>query len=194
PARAGQTSGDETRPRWEQPGSHPVVRGVDPATLTIERAHAYATPNAVPVARSLRGTPLVSIVETPEQRAVIVAFGPGDSNLASAPAFPILIGNAFDWLMAPFGHDSRTPGLASLNDAVKSLAGPRGASVPLAHVNHTVLGLLRTPGPHVVEGGAARGTIAVNAGDPRLSDLTKTTLSGTTLAGLVRPGASTRPW
>jgi hypothetical protein len=96
--------------------------------------------------------------------------------------------------MAPFGHDSRTPGLVSLNDAVKSVAGPRGSSVPLAHVNHTALGVLRAPGLYVVEGGGARGTIAVNAGDPRLSDLTKTTLSGTSLAGLVRPGASTRPW
>ena len=191
---AGRSAADEARPRWVQTGSHPVVRGVDPGTLTIERARTYTAVNVFAVARSARGTPLVSIVETPEQRAVIVAFGPGDSNLASAPAFPILIGNAFDWLMAPFGHDSRTPGLASLNDAVKSVAGPRGSSVPLAHVNHTALGVLRAPGLYVVEGGGARGTIAVNAGDPRLSDLTKTTLSGTSQAGLVRPGASMRPW
>ena len=190
----GQNSGDETRPRWKQAGSHPVVRGVDPATLTIERAHAYATPNAVPVARSLRGTPLVSVVETPEQRAVIVAFGPGDSNLTSAPAFPVLVGNAIDWLMTPFGHTSVNPGLASLNDAVSSVAGPRGTSVPLAHVNHAALGLLRAPGLYVVTGGGGRGTIAVNAGDPGLSDLMKTTLSRANQAGLVRPGAASRPW
>jgi hypothetical protein len=133
------------------------------------------------------------VVETPENRAVIVAFGPGESNLASAPAFPILVGNILDWLTTPFGHDSRNPGLASLNDAVKSVAGPRGTSIPLAHVNHAALGVLRAPGLYVVEGGGARGTIAVNAGDPRLSDLTKTTLSATNQAGLVQAGASARP-
>ena len=190
---ATRSSGDEVRPRWDQSSSHPVVRGVDPATLTIERARTYAAPGATVVARSARGTPLVSIVETPQQRAVIVGFGPNESNLASAPAFPVLVGNAVDWLTTPFGHDSRNPGLASLNDAVKSVAGPRGTSVPLAHVNHAALGVLQAPGLYIVEGGGARGTIAVNAGDRRLSDLTKTTLSPARQAGLVRPGASVWP-
>jgi hypothetical protein len=185
---------DEPRPRWEQTSSHSVVRGVDPATLTIERAHSYSGSQMTPVARSARGTPLVSVVEMPDQRAVIVAFGPSESNLASAPAFPVLVGNAVDWLTAPFGHASQNPGLASLNDTVSSIAGPRGASVPLAHVNHVAFGLLSAPGLYVVQGGGGRGTIAVNAGDPRLSDLTKTTLSRTDQAGLVRPGASARPW
>jgi hypothetical protein len=190
---ASRSTNDEVRPRWDLNSAHPVVRGIDTATLTIERARTYAAPDATVVARSARGTPLVSIIETPEQRAVIVGFGPTESNLASAPAFPVLVGNAVDWLTTPFGHDSRTPGLASMNDAVKSVAGPRGAAVPLAHVNHAALGVLRAPGLYVVEGGGARGTIAVNAGDPRLSDLMKTTLSATDQAGMVRPGASVRP-
>jgi hypothetical protein len=131
---ATRSAGDEVRPRWDRTSSHPVVLGVDAATLTIERARTYGVANATVVARSARGTPLVSIIETPEQRAVIVGFGPTESNLASAPAFPVLVGNAVDWLTTPFGHDSRTPGLASMNDAVKSVAGPRGASVPLAQL------------------------------------------------------------
>ena len=40
-----------TAPRWEVPGSHPVVQGVDPFTLTIERARTYSAPSLLPVAR-----------------------------------------------------------------------------------------------------------------------------------------------
>jgi hypothetical protein len=188
------SAADEARPRWERTSAHAVVRGIDPATLTIERAHSYSGPQLLPVAQSARGTPLVSVVETPEQRAVIVAFGPRDSNLTSAPAFPVLIGNAIDWLTAPFGHASRTPGLAALNDTVSAIAGPRGTSVPVSHVNHAALGVLSAPGLYTVQGRGGRGTIAVNAGDPRLSDLTKTTLSGANKDDSVRPGIGARPW
>jgi hypothetical protein len=50
---------DERRPRWDTPGTHRVVQGVDPFTLTIERARTYGSAALVPVARSARGTPLV---------------------------------------------------------------------------------------------------------------------------------------
>jgi hypothetical protein len=189
-----QPAADEPRPRWEETSSHPVVRGVDPATLTIDRARSYSGPELVPVARSTRRTPLVYVLESPERRGVILTFGPGESNLTSAPAFPVLVGNAVDWLMTPFGHTSQNPGLASLRDTVTSVADPRGASVPLAHVNHAALGILHEPGIYVVEGSGGRGTIAVNAGDPRLSDLTQTTLSAAAREGAVRPGTSTQPW
>ena len=89
----------EKQPQWTIAGDHPVVAGVDPLTLTIERAHAYGAPQLVPVARSARGTPLIYVTDIPARpRAVIVAFGPAESNLASAPGFPVLVANALDWL------------------------------------------------------------------------------------------------
>ena len=43
--------------------------------------------------------------------------------------------------------------------------------MPLSRVNGAALGVLRAPGLYVVEGGGARRTIAVNVGDPQVSNL-----------------------
>jgi hypothetical protein len=104
--RANATTA-ERRPQWTTAGTHPVVLGVDPLTLTIERTRAYGAPQLVPIARSARGTPLIYVRDAPSRpRAVIVAFGPLESNLASAPGFPVLVDNALDWL-APAAPDSQ---------------------------------------------------------------------------------------
>ena len=77
--RAGfATGGEERRPRWEMPGTHPVVQGVDPFTLSIERSRIYSSPALRPVARSAAGSPLVSVSESPDSRLVVVSFGPDD--------------------------------------------------------------------------------------------------------------------
>ena len=65
----------ERRPRWEVPGSHPVVQGVDPFTLTIEHARTYTRPSLVPVAQTAKGTPLVYVDESSGSRLVVVTFG-----------------------------------------------------------------------------------------------------------------------
>jgi hypothetical protein len=185
---------EEHRPRWESTARHPVVRGVDPFTLNIERARAYTSPDLVPVARSARGTPLVYITESPERRLVVVTFGPGESNLASAPAFPVLIGNAIDWLAIPGSYRTRPPGLVSFDHGVSTVTGPRGVPVPLVRMGGAAIGLLRSPGLYVAEGGGSRSTIAVNAGDPQVADLTRTTPGAAGRADAVTPGASGRPW
>jgi hypothetical protein len=106
--RAGAAAG-EKRPQWMSAGVHPVVRGVDPLTLTIEKTQVYGSPLLVPVARSARGTPLIYVRDVAAQpRSVIVTFGPLDSNLASAPGFPVLVGNALDWLARPAADAGRT--------------------------------------------------------------------------------------
>ena len=61
---AGLPPVEESRPRWEVPGTHPVVRGVDPLTLSIQKARAYSSAALIPVARSARGTPLVYVRES----------------------------------------------------------------------------------------------------------------------------------
>ena len=191
---SGRRAADEYRPRWETAGQHQVVRGVDPYTLTIDRARAYESPDLVPVARSTRGTPLVYVSESPERRQVLITFGPGESNLTSAPGFPVLIGNAIDWLASPTHHEVRRPGLASFDGGVSTVTGPRGVPVPLARLQGTVVGVLQAPGLYVAQGGGSRATIAVNAGDPQVSNLSRTTLGAATAARVVTPGASGQPW
>lgn len=106
---AAAASPGEKQPQWTAAGLHPVLAGVDPLTLTIERTHAYTSPELVPIARSARGTPLVSVREVPGRpRSVIVAFGPTESNLASAPGFPVLVANALEWLAPPAARKRRT--------------------------------------------------------------------------------------
>jgi hypothetical protein len=191
---AAEAAADEKRPRWQQPGSHPVVRGVDPQTLKIERARVYRSPALVPVARSTNGTPLVYVSESTERRLVVVAFGPTESNLASAPGFPVLVGNSLEWLARPIPRTVLRPGLASFEGPVASVTGPRGVSVPLARVNGAALGVLRVPGLYTVKGAGSSSTIAVNAGDPQMSNLAQSSLAEGAHALPVTGAGSARPW
>ena len=184
----------ENRPRWEIPGTHPVVQGVDPFTLSIERARSYSAPSLVPVAQSTRGTPLVCISESPERRFVVVTFGAGESNLAGAPGFPVLIGNALDWLTHPATIPWHHPGLVSFGHGVARVTGPDAAEVPLIRVNRTTVGILRSPGFYQVDGGGARSTLAINAGDPQISNLMRAPSMASGQIQTVEAGASGSPW
>lgn len=187
------TAPPERRPRWEAPGAHRVVQGVDPFTLVIERARSYSGAGLVPVAESLRGTPLVYVSEAAGARLVVVTFGPQESNLAAAPGFPVLLSNGLDWLARPSG-ESRTTGLLALPPQFVTLTGPDGAAVPLVRVGETSAGILRRPGLHVAEGAGGRRMIAVNAGTPGVSNLTTSSLEASGGARPVTPGGSGRPW
>jgi hypothetical protein len=66
--------------------------------------------------------------------------------------------------------------------------------VPLSRVGDRPVGVLRTPGLYVAEGGGSRSTIAVNAGDPLLSNLSRTTPAGAGGVRTVTAGRSGRPW
>jgi hypothetical protein len=187
-------SQEERRPTWDQPGTHPVVLGVDPFTLTIERARAYSAPSLVPVARSARGTPLVSVNETDRARQVIVSFGATESNLAFAPGFPVLIGNALEWLARPSSGTHVKPGLVAIDPAMTRLTAPDGGAVRLTRVENTAVALLRAPGLYVAEGGGARSRIAVNALDPLLSNLTRTSPTAPGQSRPVTTSASGTPW
>jgi len=184
---------EERRPRWDVPGAHRVVQGVDPFTLVIDRARAYSAAGLVPVAQSLRGTPLVYVSEAPGARLVLVTFGTHESNLAGAPGFPVLLANALDWLARPAG-DNRTTGLVTLPGEVVTLKDPAGNPIPIVHVGNSTTGILRVPGIHVAEGAGPRRMIAVNAGEPGVSNLTWSSLQASEHARTVPPGGSSRPW
>ncbi|MEP6916646.1 MAG: hypothetical protein ABJC89_13425, partial [Acidobacteriota bacterium] len=185
---------EEKRPRWEQAGSHPVVRGVDPLTLKIEKARPYRSASLVPVARSTNGTPLVYVGDSPERRLVVVTFGPAESNLTSAPGFPVLVGNALEWLTRPVPYTARKPGIASFDNAIARVIGPGGEAIHLSRLNGVAFGVLAVPGLYVAEGGGSSSTIAVNAGDPQISNLTRTSVGPSAHALTVTAGGSSRPW
>ena len=189
----GAGGSEERSPRWETPGAHPVAYGVDPFTLVIDRARGYGAPSLAPIARSARGTPLLAIGEAAGVRYVLVAFGPTESNLPAAPGFPVLLANALDWLARP-ASGARTPGLAAFGPEVTRLTAPDGTAVPLHRDRSGVVALLRAPGLYTAEGGGAHSTIAVNAGDPHLSDLTRTTLGDSAGTVAVVAGGPARPW
>lgn len=184
--------GEESRPRWETGGRHPVVRGVDPFTLGITKARSYARPDLTPIARSARGTPLVYVQEGPEHRRVVVTFGPDESNLTAVPAFPVLVGNALEWLAGPLATGGRRPGPAAFTGRVDAIEPPEGGELRLARLGGVTSALLRSPGLYRIRAGSATATVPVTISDPQVSDLTRTALpSG---AAPVAQGRSTRPW
>jgi len=191
-ASGDATATDERRPRWESPADHDVLRGVDPLTLRIDRARSCESGALTPIARSSRGTPLVCVGESPDRR-VVVGFGPSDSNLATAPAFPVLVANAIEWLGHPEHRDlSLRPGLTTFRGSARIIRDD-GESVPLTQLTTSAFGVLSAPGLYTIESAGARNTIAVNAADPQRSNVAKTTLASNTSAAAPRTPLE-RPW
>jgi hypothetical protein len=195
PAPSGGSGGyaPEKQPRWTRVGTHPVVRGVDPFTLSIDRVRAYRSASLVPVATSEHGTPLISTISSPQRRAVVVAFGPADSNLAAAPGFPVLVTNAVEWLARPEINAPRRPGQAVLDSSITRLTAPDGRAVALQHVHDSAIALLKTPGIYVAESGGARSSFAVNVGDPQVSNVQRTSIA-TARSRAVSAGATSQAW
>jgi hypothetical protein len=188
----GRPARDELSPQWTVRRSHPVLDGVDPLTLDITRARPYDAPAWQPVAVSARGTPLVSVLDSPEARGVLLGFSTAESNLASAPAFPVLIGNILDWLARPVAAEVRAPGPIALPASTTAITGPDGASVPVVRAGDRVLARLRQPGLYRVDAGGSRSVVGVNVGSPAVANLTRTNLtaSDATMAS----GLAGRPW
>jgi hypothetical protein len=145
------------------------------------------------VASSEQGTPLISVDQSMGRRSVVIGFGPGESNLATAPAFPVLVGNALEWLARPDLGGARRPGEIVFDDRVASVVASDGTKVPLQRVDRTAIGVVRKPGLYTVESGGARSTLAVNVGDPQVSDVERTTLSADN-ARAVGAGTSSHAW
>jgi hypothetical protein len=148
------------------------------------------------VARSARGTPLVYIRDSSPAgpRAVVVTFGPDESNLPSAPAFPVLVGDALDWLTRRAAPGARRAGLVVFEDGVETLAGPEGEAVPLVRMDGAALAVLRQPGLYAAGAGGSRSRIAVNAGDPLVSNVWRTSAAAAGRGIAVTAGASGYPW
>lgn len=184
----------ERRLRWKAGNRHPVLRGVDTLTLTVDRAHAYRSPTLRPIAESERGTPLIYAEDAAGRRSIVVAFAASESNLASAPAFPVLIGNALEWLARPESGGAYRPGEVVLDGSVTTVTGPRGVRVPVQRVSEAAVAVLRTPGLYVADAAGSRSTLAVNVGDPQVSNLQRTWLTDEARARAVTAGSASYAW
>lgn len=183
----------ETAPVWSTVRPHPILDGVDPVTVDIARARMPVGPMLEPIGASARGTPLVSVIDSTTTRAVVLGFGPASSTLAAAPAFPVLVGNALDWLAHPVPLAAIQAGAIELPRGTASVMGPDGQSLPLHRAPDRVLTHLEQPGFYFVSAGGAHSVLALNAGDAAGADLRRTTLASQAPAAAPAATAA-RPW
>jgi hypothetical protein len=197
PAMGITAASIETKPKWSSAEPHPVLDGVDPLTFSIERARVLRADRLHPVALSAAGTPLVSVgAESDRPRAVVLAFGPQDSNLAEAPAFPVFMGNAVDWLARASAGGTRRTGRTAFNASIVRVKGPRGEEMPLLNLRGEPATLLTRPGIYTAEAsGGAAARFAVNVVDPDVSNLGRNTLSSSGRGAIaVAAGGAGQPW
>ena len=160
------------QPRWIAAGTHPVLRGVDPLTLSISRASVYGGGGLVPIATSTRDQPLIAVRDqVGSPRMVVVSFGARGSNLAEAPGFPVLMGNALEWLAGRDGIAARHLGRAAFDPSIERIKDGSGAVLPLLQLPGENVTTLHAPGFYTAERRGARAVFAVNAGDPQISNL-----------------------
>lgn len=187
----------EVKPKWSATEPHPLLDGVDPLTFSIERARSETSPQLRPIALSAAGTPLVSVGTAADRpRVVVLSFGPNDSNLAEAPAFPVLMGNAVDWLARASAGGSRRTGRATFNASIVRVKAPGENAVPLLNLRGAPSATLRTPGIYTAEAsGGAAARFAVNVVDPDVTNLARTTIAGAGSGAIaVGAGVAGRPW
>ena len=185
---------EELRPTWTAAGAHAVVFGVDPFTVTIDKARAYRSLPLDVIASSARGTPLVYAGEQAGRRTVVVSFSAAESNLSSAPAFPVLVGNALDWLARVSSAGARRPGAVAFDDGMQRLEDEHGRTVRLTRVNRLAVGVLRSPGLYFASGHGARVAVPVNAGDARISNVRRTSLTADQQGRTVQATGARYPW
>lgn len=190
----GPSGREELAPKWTQSTPHPILDGVDPYTLDIAKVRGYQGTALTPIATSEQGTPIVSVADDATRRAVVLGFSAGESNLASAPAFPVLIGNAVEWLARPAAGETRRSGPVELPASTSRVTSPDGKVVPIVRAGDRVLAQLSSPGLYLVEAAGSRSVIGVNVGNPAVANLSHTTLSDTDRGSRDMFGLAGRPW
>jgi hypothetical protein len=186
---------EERDPVWATADRHAVLRGVDPATVDLNRARAVESDAWMPVARSGTEVPLVSVQETVDTRAVMFGFGflEAESNVALQPAFPVLVVNALEWLARPRLSGQLRPGVETIDAAVSRVMSASGDELAITPFGDARLVRFPAPGLYLAEGGGMRTTFAVNVGDPQVSNVARTSLSDAAQAEAAAARAN-RPW
>ena len=189
----GQRGNEERAARWSVPGVHPAVAGVDPFSVEIKKVFAFAGKDLAAVASSERGTPLVSVADARDRRLVVWSFALADTNLKNAAGFPILLGDAIEWLAHPSYGALRKPGLLRLPGSTSRVVSPAGQPVTVVHAGTEAITRLKSPGLYLVDAAGSRGVVGVNVGDPQVSNLGRTSLQGADVSEVAAGGAGW-PW
>jgi hypothetical protein len=189
----GKRGDEEKAARWTTGTSHPVLAGVDPLTVDVKKVTAYTGQDLKPLAKSDRGTPLISFTDRTDQRVVVWSFNLGDTNLANAPAFPVLLGNSLEWLGRPSYGVLRKPGPVRLPPSTSRVVSPAGQPVSLVRTDDAVVARLSQPGLYLVDAAGSRGVVGVNVGDPQVSNVSHSSLSAGG-ASQVASGGAGWPW
>lgn len=184
---------EEKEPIWGSSAPHALLQGVDTQTMALDRARTYAGEGLRAIAFSTTHTPLVYVHDTADQRFAIFTFSVTESKLMFAPGFPVLLGNAVEWLAHPAAGGTRRPGPVTFPGGVTSLVGPNGKVVPVTVVSGDAMAVLSQVGFYDVRSGGAAGVMAVNTTDPDVSDLQRTRLTSATLAD-ASTASRGRPW
>jgi hypothetical protein len=188
----GTRSQEEKAARWTVAASHPVVAGVDALTVDLKKVTGYEGPALTALAKSDRGTPLVSVADTSDRRIVVWSFALADTNLANAPGFPVLMGNTLEWLGRPSYGVLRKPGPVRLPASTSRVVSPAGQPIPLVRTADGVVARLPQPGLYLVDAAGSRGVLGVNIGDPQVSNVSRSSL--TPAASQVASGGAGWPW
>ncbi|MEO8070029.1 MAG: VWA domain-containing protein [Acidobacteriota bacterium] len=168
----GQRGADEAQPIWRRPDAvHQVLEGVDTSAVRVGRATGITAPQLQPIATTEGSTPLVSIEDTGSARYVVLGFPVADPGFASTAAFPVLVGNALDWLGRPERDVRRQPGIVVLPATTRRVIAPDGRSLPLAKLGDAATTTLTAPGLYLVESPGAQSVLTVGLDDPRRSNL-----------------------
>ena len=189
----GSRGAAEAQPTWRPGTAHPILDGVDTAITRIGPARAVLRPSLQAIAVSERDTPLVSIEDGAIGRLVVLQFAAGDARFAATPAFPILVGNAIDWLGRPERGVHRQPGPVSLPASTRRVVAPNGQSLPLLKLDDRVTATLPAPGLYLAQTDGGQRVLSVGLGDPARSNLQASALAEDRSA---RTGlrADKRPW
>lgn len=97
----GPPVGDAFRPgqMWPRP-AHPLLRHVDWSEVQVASARRLPLGPEWEVVIDSDGGPLLAIREEGGRRQAALAFDLAQSDLALRPAFPVLMANLLDWLLA----------------------------------------------------------------------------------------------
>ena len=189
----GTRGAEERTARWVASAAHAVLSGVDPLTVDVKKVAGFSGEALTAIARTERGTPLISIQDGRDRRLVVWSFAVADTNLANAPGFPVLLGNSIEWLARPNYGGVRKPGLVTLPASTSRVVSPTGEQVPIVRAGSSAVVRLRSPGLYLVDAAGSRGVVGVNVGDPDVSNLSRSALSAGEATAVAAGGAG-RPW
>ncbi len=182
----------EAQPTWRAGSPHPVLNGLATPLGRVGRARSVERPTLHTIAASERDTPLIGIEDRAQSRYVILGFSLQESSFPSTPAFPILIGNAVDWLGRPERDLRNQPGRVTLPPSTRRLVAPNGQALPLITFEDRVSAIVPAPGLYLTETAGGQRVLSVGLDDPARSNLMVSSVSQDTSVDL-RPGVQ-RPW